>query len=209
MVAAVAWGPSVGRPAFGGVVPRVGVPGLRPIPPRAVFGGPLLCSRRGTIDKAQPIDKACLTYRPEVNFASTSPAMANCREPTSEELTAIISLESVFTWSGLQGNVHHAGSAPGSLVRLLGVNPIPGGEIPGISNREHFDIGIVLKRFQGENISTLESSPNDFKLKTFRPCNRSQTISWRKHIDFGIVPKRFHSENIPTLRSFPNDFKAE
>ena len=41
-----------------------------------------------------------------------------------------MSLETVFAWSGLQGNVHHAGSAPGSLVRLLGVCPIPDGAVP-------------------------------------------------------------------------------
>ena len=56
--------------------------------------------------------------------------MANCREPTADELHAFNSLEDIFAWFGLQGNVHHAGSAPGALVRLLGVCPLPEGSVP-------------------------------------------------------------------------------
>ena len=56
--------------------------------------------------------------------------MANCREPTPDKLDTFLSLETAFAWSSLQGNVHHAGSALGALVRLLGVCPIPEGSVP-------------------------------------------------------------------------------
>ena len=131
--------------------------------------------------------------------------MANCREPTADELHAFNSLEDIFAWSGLQGNVHHAGSAPGALVRLLGVCPLPEGSVPpdaperwleltDFANVDPDDFKDALKEWRKADMEDTDAQTiePDFLTKTISAVDkgRARSAHHAARIRVGIVESR-------------------